>query len=93
MPRIAFTTVDKELIQQAAKAIWNEIAYDCMVANAEEGHDTIGRDTVVELVLDCDRLMRKLEGINPDLAERVGNAMHSQVLRIVRDAFPYSEYE
>lgn len=92
MPRIPFSIYEKTLIRQCALAVWNEIAYDTFVTLYSEGRDTMTRDEVVEVVLDCDRVVRKMESISPDVAVRMRRIDARQIERIVRDAFPHKEY-
>lgn len=52
------TPKDELLIRTAAHNVWDRIAYDCLV---EVPDQTLDRDTVIELVLDADRLYCELE--------------------------------
>lgn len=91
-PRIPFSVEEKTIMRQAALSVWQTIAYDTFSSLAAEGRDTLTRDEVLEVVLDCDRVLRAVEGINPDLAKRMRRTDARQIELIVREAFPYKEY-
>ena len=92
MPRIPFNAAEKDTMRKAAQSVWNEIAYDTFVTVYQEGRDTLTRDEVVELVLDCDRVLRAVERIDQGLSTRMRRADARQIELIVRDAFPDREY-
>lgn len=68
-----FTDEEKKELQSAASAVWDEVAYDCLVATAEEkgktvDEVTIRRSVVIEISLDAGRpeehLRRALNALN-----------------------------
>jgi len=58
--RIKFTTEETEAIRRAARAVWDEVGYDCLQAVADDkGKDinavTVSRAVVIEIALDAGR--------------------------------------
>jgi hypothetical protein len=63
--KVTFTDDEKKAIQQAARAVWEECAYDILQMTADEqGKDinavSIPRRDVMEIALDADRTEERL---------------------------------
>ena len=92
MARIPFSAQEKFIMRQCALSVWQMIAHDIFEALTQDGRDTLTRDEVMEVVLDCDRVVVAVERVNRELAGRMRRADARQIELIVREAFPYKEY-
>lgn len=82
------------LIQSDARAVWDEIAYDCFTALQDEGQDPVmPRDQVLELVIDAGRLdeMMRRRG-HRDLVPRWDRLSYELRQQLLLPAFPYENY-
>jgi len=99
-PNQQFSPAEIEMIQRAALAVWNEVAYDALTATAEEknvsvDNVTISRDEVLELALDAGRpeqIMRRDPLFTPDFKTRWEATSYEQMKDIVRPVFTYKRY-
>ena len=94
-----FTPEEIEKIQSAIYAVWDEVAYDCLQATAEEkGKDveqvTVSRRDVVEISLDAGRpeQILKRDGASEDLLARWEALDYEGKKKVARAVFPYSRY-
>lgn len=101
-----FSDDEIKSIQGAALRVWDEIAYDCLQATADDkGKDinavTISRSQVIELALDAGRAEEMLmEHTKRDVtAEQRGDflvrlrtADYQQLIKLVKPAFTYARY-
>jgi hypothetical protein len=89
-----FTDDETRIIHDAALDVWNAIGYDALHAmgDAGEGHE-LSRATVIEIVIDCDRLRTELKRRRQlGLVERWDTLDYQAKLRLVRPAFKDSSY-
>jgi hypothetical protein len=105
-PTVKFSAVEIEMLQFAARQVWEEIAYDCLVALAEEQGKhvdavTMPRAHVIEVALDAGRvedllqrhMLRKWEpSARKDFLARLEQAPYKQLIKLVTPAFSYSRY-
>lgn len=97
---VKFSDSEKDAIRDAARAVWNEVAYDVMTMVAEEGKDSIPRSHVIELALDADRpdhflraaAKRNPERFGADFFDRYAKASYKALIAIVKPAFPFARY-
>jgi hypothetical protein len=87
---IEFTEDEAKLIQSAAYALYQYIGYDIP---AETKRGTIKRDTLIEVIIDANRLEEELRKKDHALADKFNNADYDSKLAVVRPGFPFREYE
>lgn len=91
--RLLFTRDEQRAVQQAADAVWNEIAYDLLTeggAVQEQDAKSVRRAVVLEVVCDAGRLEDRIR--DKQLAERVHKLGPDEVYALVKPAFPYEWY-
>ena len=98
-----FTEEEAQQIQRAASRVWDEVAYDCLQATAEEkGRNidsiTIPRSQVIEIALDAGRPEEQLRRMKlPELADKLRDCQqhgvtYRQLINVVKPAFPFTRY-
>ena len=99
---VAFTDAEKDALRAAAKAVFDECAYDLLQAVAEENprrEPTIPRAEAIEVALDAGRpeeQLRRMKSLAPEalaaLIEKFNAADYAQLVAIVKPAFPFARY-
>lgn len=103
-PLDALADDEKKLIQRAAMAVWEEVAYDCLQATAEEKGKSINsitmrRSTIVEIVLDASRLEERLKRLvaKGEFSQKsydifFNNLDYKHRQEVVKGAFAFTHY-
>lgn len=100
---VMFTGDELHVLQRAASAVWDEVAYDVLQAVAEDKGQNINRVTiprshVIEIALDADRMVERVrrmkleEKFVTELLDRVSAADYPTLIRAVKPAFTYTRY-
>ena len=102
---VKFSDEEMRLIQNAASQVWDEVAYDCLIATAEDkGKDpnsiTIPRSQVIEIALDAGRpeeilkeRTRKMDpALRADFLARWESLDYATRIKVVKPAFSYTRY-
>jgi len=100
-----FSESEQEAIRSAARRVWDECGYDCLLATAdEEGKPvervSISRDQVIEIALDAGRaehfLQRDLKKgssvVTAEFMKRYQAAKYDELIAVVKPAFPFERY-
>ncbi len=84
-PTVKFSPAEKKAIQSCARAVWDYIGYDCLVATCQDkyGYDTpveknidrvsMPRSHVIEVVMDAGRLEDEMHGSERNRAKHRPN--------------------
>lgn len=96
-PDAIFTAEEQKLIQQAARAVWEECAGDTLQACAEESGRSINDVTVtievvLEVALDAGRAEERLKRQHPELVQKMQQATWAQLKNAAKPAFPFRRY-